>query len=184
MNAIFISLIITEGIDEDEEQLLDQLEAIPHLGRCKYEVARNYIVALFDPLAQNFRVHISHSQLITKKFAEMAPQSINSKEFAILQGQLALLVYTMGGIIGGRQNIVHTTEEHDQIDAELASRILELMRLHDTRLAMVNQYMDHLLTSRLENHREKLNLSFPLLNSWNFSERLTSLIKQVIVQRY
>jgi len=111
-----------EGIDEDEEQLLEQMEALPHLGRCKYETTRNFLMSIIDPISQTFR-----------KIAEM-PQSARRKEVSVVEGQLSLIVYCVGSMIGGRQNIIHTSEEHDQVDAELAARVLELMRLHDTRL--------------------------------------------------
>eukprot|EP01118_Nematostelium_gracile_P004093 TRINITY_DN14835_c0_g1_i1.p1 TRINITY_DN14835_c0_g1~~TRINITY_DN14835_c0_g1_i1.p1 ORF type:complete len:263 (+),score=54.88 TRINITY_DN14835_c0_g1_i1:376-1164(+) len=108
-------------IDEDEEQLIEQLEALPHLARNKYASTKEYLITLFDNLAQSFRMCI-----------EMGNTS--SKEFKMVEGKLTLLVYTIGSIVGGRQLAHKNSEEEDIYDGELASRVFELMRLHDASL--------------------------------------------------
>eukprot|EP01114_Cavostelium_apophysatum_P014128 TRINITY_DN3584_c0_g1_i2.p1 TRINITY_DN3584_c0_g1~~TRINITY_DN3584_c0_g1_i2.p1 ORF type:complete len:1107 (+),score=249.53 TRINITY_DN3584_c0_g1_i2:122-3442(+) len=101
--------------EEEEEQLIQQLEALPHLGRLKYETTRNYFISVFDPIMQNFN-----------RLAEQP----KSKEFKVIEAQLGALVEWIGCIVGGRQSIVHSSEEHDIIDAELSSRIFDFIRTH------------------------------------------------------
>jgi hypothetical protein len=42
----------------------------------------------------------------------------------------------VGVIIGGRQ-MVTNADQHDAMDGEIASRVFELIQLHDSRIAMV-----------------------------------------------
>jgi hypothetical protein len=124
-------------LDEDEEQLIEQLEALPHLGRWKYDMTRSYLISLFDPLAQAFRVmrFTQNFTEIPQKFLEQSGSG-SMKEFKTIEGKLTVLVYTIGSIVGGR-TLANNTEEHDLFDGELTSRVFELMRLHDAGLSTV-----------------------------------------------
>lgn len=54
--TVALYLTLPAILDEDEEQLIEQTEAIPNLGRCKYDATKDFFLSVFDPLAQTFRV--------------------------------------------------------------------------------------------------------------------------------
>mmetsp|Transcript_3867 Transcript_3867/g.5404 ORF Transcript_3867/g.5404 Transcript_3867/m.5404 type:complete len:1062 (+) Transcript_3867:120-3305(+) len=111
---------INEDIEEEEEQLLEQLDALPHLGRCNYEAASTYLMTLFDPIAQTFRGLIEYRTDPT------------SKELQIVEERLSWLVHAIGQFIGGRQ--ASSPDQHDSIDADLSSRVFQLITIHDSRI--------------------------------------------------
>lgn len=52
------------------------------------------------------------------------------------EGRLTWLVYIIGSAVGGRISF-NSNDEHDAMDGELVCRVLQLMRLTDSRLAQV-----------------------------------------------
>jgi hypothetical protein len=52
-----------------------------------------------------------------------------------IPGQLAMLVYMIGYIMNGR--IISKADEYDLLDGDLAARVFELLRTHDSHLAQV-----------------------------------------------
>eukprot|EP00698_Gefionella_okellyi_P000263 TRINITY_DN10225_c0_g1_i1.p1 TRINITY_DN10225_c0_g1~~TRINITY_DN10225_c0_g1_i1.p1 ORF type:complete len:1059 (+),score=225.48 TRINITY_DN10225_c0_g1_i1:26-3202(+) len=111
-----------EALDDDE-QLVDQLDSAPTLGRCQYDVTANFLASLMDPLLAQYR--------------DLAPMAIQDpgmqQNMDALQGQLAWLVYIIGAVVGGR--LVSTAaDEHELLDSELTARVLQLLQLVDARL--------------------------------------------------
>eukprot|EP01112_Ceratiomyxa_fruticulosa_P019687 TRINITY_DN6499_c0_g2_i1.p1 TRINITY_DN6499_c0_g2~~TRINITY_DN6499_c0_g2_i1.p1 ORF type:complete len:503 (-),score=68.49 TRINITY_DN6499_c0_g2_i1:752-2260(-) len=76
----------TELITE-ESHLSEQLEALPYLGRCKYQITSAYIVSVFDPLATEFQSKMSHPV---------------TNDIILTENRLSWLVYIIGALMGGR----------------------------------------------------------------------------------
>lgn len=119
-----VARIVNEGLEspfEDIGMIQQQLEQLSTIARCEYEKTCALIVQLFDQTAQTYQ------ELLR---ANPSPRV----EVTIAEGQLTWLVYIIGAAIGGRV-FLNSTEEHDQMDGELACRVLQLMQLTDARLA-------------------------------------------------
>ena len=111
---------------DDDEALSDQLDSVPTLGRCQYETVAAFLVQSLDPLLQQY-----------EGIALMVAQDDNTRQrLEVLHGQLAWLVYIIGAVVGGR--LVSTAgDEHELLDGELSSRIFQLMKFMDARLAQL-----------------------------------------------
>lgn len=119
-----VAQIVNEGLDspfEDVGMIQQQLEQLSTIARCEYEKTCALIVQLFDQTAQTYQELIRANPL-------------SRVEVSTAEGQLTWLVYIIGAAIGGRV-FLNSTEEHDQMDGELACRVLQLMQLTDARLA-------------------------------------------------
>ncbi|KAL4714799.1 hypothetical protein ACJJTC_002658 [Scirpophaga incertulas] len=114
-----VQCVVREGLEDpldDTGTVQQQLEQLSVIGRCEYAKTCQLLVAHFDRAAAAYSV-------------ETRPQ-----EIAILNGQLAWLVYIIGAAIGGRAS-VNTCDENDTMDGELVCRVLQLMDLTDSRLS-------------------------------------------------
>lgn len=103
---------------DDEEQLEEQLEQLPQLGRCKFTETSAFLLTAFDPLAQAFEKFIAAGNA--------SPQA------QLVELQLTWLTYLIASILGGRLE-AGASEEHDPVDGLLASRIFRLLILSDSR---------------------------------------------------
>ncbi|PRP83984.1 hypothetical protein PROFUN_08668 [Planoprotostelium fungivorum] len=109
----------TDIMLDDEEMLSEQVDALPHLGRCNYEESMRVIVALFDPLSNQYKQAAESGALNNPELR---------REFRSIQGKLAWLIQIIGSIIGGRQNM---NDNQDDIDGELVARVFGFLISHD-----------------------------------------------------
>lgn len=56
--------------------------------------------------------------------------------FHELEYQLAWMIYMIGAIVGGRL-VTQAGDEHELLDGELSSRVLQCMRIMDARLVQM-----------------------------------------------
>jgi exportin-7 len=105
----------------DEDSTFVDAEALPALGRIKYlRTAQSLEQQLAAP---------SNAYQMLRLSGEHTPQ------VAVAEGQLALLVVVIAGIVGGRSGTSTTnTEQHNEIDAALAARVLKILQAHDQAL--------------------------------------------------
>lgn len=116
---------------EDLGNVYQQLDQISIIGRCEYEKTCKILVQLFDDTAQQY-------QTLTKSTTTSSTASSNV-ELVIKEGQMAWLVYIIGGVIGGRISYnLGNSEEHDMYDGELVVRVLQLMNFINDRLQQTN----------------------------------------------
>jgi exportin-7 len=86
-------------------------------------------------------VNKSTSLLSASPTRTNTPNSSNM-ELIIKEGQLAWLVYIIGGVIGGRSTFnMGNNEEHDLYDGELVVRVLQLMNFINSRLEQTNGHV-------------------------------------------
>jgi len=104
----------------DEEQLTEQLESLPSLCRFQLPQASEFIVGLFDPVAQMYQ------QLLAQ------PQSAETQtRLSQCEAEIAWLVYTIGAILGSHLTPSSTPETQQLIDGELSGRVFQLAILTD-----------------------------------------------------
>ncbi|PNW69825.1 hypothetical protein CHLRE_19g751347v5, partial [Chlamydomonas reinhardtii] len=73
---------------DSEEQLSEQLDALPFLMRYQYDRSAQYLTSLMDPAIEYFK--------------QAAQQPMAAPQLCLLEGQLTWLVYIAGAVIKGR----------------------------------------------------------------------------------
>nr|VZI15407.1 unnamed protein product [Spirometra erinaceieuropaei] len=120
---------------DDTLTLTQQLDQFAVIGRCDYTKTCQLIVQLFDLSASNL-------QSALERFISGGTFNPSAIDVPVLQtvrveeNRLAWLVYLIGSLIGSRTTL-STSVDSDQLDGELVSRVLKLMRLLDMRLMVI-----------------------------------------------
>lgn len=76
---------------DDEESLLESLNMLGQIARCKYEKSCTALVEIFDPIANHYQELIHQADENTLKEA-----------FPLFEARFSWLVYVMGVFIGNR----------------------------------------------------------------------------------
>ena len=118
VTAVANSTAAEDPLDNDE-QLQDQLESLPHLCRFKYETTVTFLTQLLDPTIAEFN-HCTN----------MAPGS-DPSALAICEGRLTWLVYIVGAVVRGRLSC-SSAEPQETLDGDLAFRVFQLIQVMDT----------------------------------------------------
>nr|XP_032289090.1 ran-binding protein 16 isoform X8 [Drosophila virilis] len=118
-----VPLIVRDNMEDPLDDLCmvqQQLEQLSVIERCEYNKTCNLLVQHFDQKAREY---------------ENLIQSLNANpiDITVHELQLTWLVYIIGSAIVGRLSVT-TSDEHDNMDAELVIRVLQLMSLTDSRL--------------------------------------------------
>ncbi|BHF65502.1 Exportin 7 [Sparganum proliferum] len=120
---------------DDTLTLTQQLDQFAVIGRCDYTKTCQLIVQLFDLSASNL-------QSALERFISGGTFNPSAIDVPVLQAvrveenRLAWLVYLIGSLIGSRTTLSSSVDS-DQLDGELVSRVLKLMRLLDMRLMVI-----------------------------------------------
>ncbi|ORY07504.1 exportin-7-like protein [Basidiobolus meristosporus CBS 931.73] len=120
-------IIESDGIIDDpldnEEILIDSLEMLTNVARCKYEKSCEALIRIFDFTASSYQGAI-----------QSAGNGVyDENSILVAESKLAWLVYLIGSFIGGR-TAYQSTEEQDTIDGNLASKVLQLMEINQVWL--------------------------------------------------
>lgn len=98
---------------DNEEQLQDQLDSLPHLCRFQYAPTAEFLASLADPLIAQYRAAgISGS---------------DAGQLEVLEGQLTWVVHIVGAIMRGRMNSTGA-DAQEAIDGDLAARVFSLIQ--------------------------------------------------------
>lgn len=126
-----VQLGLTTGLDDDylgsEATMSEQLEDIPYIARCDYRTTGLFVVSAFEKAIEALRAGGT---------TQPAPGTFQSN---LLLGQCAWFVYLIGAFVSVRIDRPTRDENDtlDEIDGELASRVLFLMRLTEARIPAV-----------------------------------------------
>eukprot|EP00095_Tigriopus_kingsejongensis_P007054 maker-scaffold146_size311726-snap-gene-2.19 protein:Tk07054 transcript:maker-scaffold146_size311726-snap-gene-2.19-mRNA-1 annotation:"Exportin-7" len=140
-----VGVVIRDALEdplEDNGMVTQQLDQLSVIGRCEYGKTCQLLVQLFDQSAASYQEIIANSNTTSKL------------DMAIQEGRLTWLVYIIGAAVGGRVSF-NSNDEHDAMDGELVCRVLQLMRLTDSRLAQEGcQRLELALLSFFEQFRK------------------------------
>lgn len=120
LNSVDV-VVQSQGVVEDpldEPSLREEMEALPTLGRLKFNVCFAMLTALFDPLAAAY---------------EQRLMQLGKQEAIVFESKLTWLVHVIAAVIGGRL-ATSATPEADRLDGELSARLFRLLDLHDRRV--------------------------------------------------
>mmetsp|Transcript_32224 Transcript_32224/g.76547 ORF Transcript_32224/g.76547 Transcript_32224/m.76547 type:complete len:1079 (+) Transcript_32224:189-3425(+) len=111
---------------ENEEQLVDQLDSASPLCRYQYDVTAKFILQLFDPAVNKLLAIAANGPV-----ALGGPGGSNP-EIGVVEGELAWLVYIVGAVVGAR-GTSRTSEEHEELDGDLCSRVFQAIKWVEMR---------------------------------------------------
>jgi len=114
--AMVMQNCLLEDMLDNEEQLTEQLDALPYLVRFQYDKSAAFITQLVDPLVAAFK--------------QAALVALPGPQLVVLEGQLTWLVYIIGSIIKGRLSS-SSAESQETIDGDLASRVFGVLAVAD-----------------------------------------------------
>lgn len=120
-----VGVVIRDGLEDpldDNGMVTQQLDQLSVIGRCEYGKTCQLLVQLFDQSAASYQEMITSGNTTSKL------------DITVQEGRLTWLVYIIGSAVGGRISF-NSNDEHDAMDGELVCRVLQLMRLTDSRLA-------------------------------------------------
>ncbi|XP_078152438.1 ARM repeat superfamily protein isoform X2 [Carex rostrata] len=154
---------------DNVELLQDQLESFPYLCRFQYERTSLYIIKIMEPLLQAY----------TERAA--TPASGDGTELNVIEGQITWLVHIIAAILKIRQSISSTTESQELMDAELAARVLQVIKITDSGLHaqryhdISKQRLDRAILTFYQNFR-KSYVGDQAIHTSKLYTRLTELI--------
>lgn len=114
--ALVLQNSLLEDMLDNEEQLTEQMDALPYLVRFQYDKSAAFIVQLMDPIIEAFK--------------QAASQVVPGPQLALIEGQLTWLVYIVGSIVKGRLS-TSSAESQENIDGDLVARVLGLLSVMD-----------------------------------------------------
>lgn len=119
-----VQAILPDDLSEDPldnvELLQDQLDNFPYICRFQYESSSLYIIKLLEPILQTYTEGVR------------LPISGDNDDLSIIEGQLAWLVHIIASIIKFKPSTSSSSEPQEIIDAELAARVFQLLKITDT----------------------------------------------------
>jgi exportin-7 len=110
---------------ENEEQLVDQLDSASPLCRYQYEQTAKFLLGLFDPALNKLMAFASAGNVA---LGAGGPQA----EIAVVEGELAWLVYIVGAVVGAR-GTSRTSDEHEELDGDLCTRVFQAIKWVEMR---------------------------------------------------
>ncbi|KAJ1689252.1 hypothetical protein LUZ63_013407 [Rhynchospora breviuscula] len=155
---------------DNVELLQDQLESFPYLCRFQYERTSLYIIKIMEPLLQAY----------TERAA--TPIAGDQSELLVIEGQITWLVHIIAAILKIRQSVSSTTEIQELMDAELAARVLQLIKITDSGLHgqryhdKSKQRLDRAILTFFQNFRKSYVGDQAIHTSKQLYTRLTELI--------
>lgn len=115
---------------DDEGGLYEQLEKLPTLCHFDYRKSGEYIVAVLDPILNQYAEACS---ILEQNGGDMGDETVQ-QQVVSMENQLAWLVYVIGSIIGGQTYASGSTEGDELVDADLSQRVFRAMQLTEHRL--------------------------------------------------
>lgn len=115
---------IDDPLDEDE-QLMEQLDALPSLCRFQLQQVSTYVISLFEPSARSYA-----NALAQPASGRMGNASVQSR-LRQSEGELAWLTYIIGQILGSHLTPNSNAETQQLVDGELTAHVLQLVPLLD-----------------------------------------------------
>eukprot|EP00803_Ostreobium_quekettii_P004119 evm.model.scf_281.4 EVM.evm.TU.scf_281.4 scf_281:37255-51104(+) len=121
-----VRAVLQNGITEDpldnEGELQDQLESLPHLFRFQYDKTCVLVCSLLDPIAKGFQ-----------DWSTGQPPGQDARQLSVLEGQLTWLVYIIGAVLRGRLS-TSSSETMESLDGDLSARVFSLLGVMETGL--------------------------------------------------
>ena len=147
-------LEVCEEAFQDSGTIMHQLEQIATIARCDYDHTSRCILNYFDHCALNYQTSLT---------TPTSPSGEGVSSSNVIEMQLAWLVFIAGYMLGGRV-AYSANDEHDMLDGEMTSRVLQLSGFMDQHRAQVTcfrldeallVFLDQLRKTYVNEHMQK-----------------------------
>ena len=157
MNRLQMCVTHFEACEEafqDSGTIMHQLEQIATIARCDYDHTSRCILNYFEHCARSYQTALAAP-------STPAVEGVLSSE--VVEMQLAWLVFIAGYMVGGRISYA-ANDEHDMLDGEMTSRVLQLSGFMDQHRAQITcfrldeallVFLDHLRKTYINEHMQK-----------------------------
>ncbi|ORZ04924.1 armadillo-type protein [Absidia repens] len=135
---------VATRIDEDpldnEDSLVETLNMIGQISRCKYEPSSNALISIFDPTATQYQ------ELITNASNNMSDPETLKNALEVIETKFAWLVYIAAAFVGNRAAFLNS-DTLDSIDGQITTKVIQLMEVQQALQgnhgsAFLNQKLD------------------------------------------
>ena len=109
----------------DDEQLHEQLDALPSLCRFQLQAVSTYVMSLFEPAAALY------SQALSQPAHDRANNPQVAMRLAECEGKLSWLIYIIGQVLGSHLTPNANAETQQLVDGELTAAVLQLVPIID-----------------------------------------------------
>jgi exportin-7 len=140
---------------EDDEQLNEQLDALPSLCRFQLQQVSSYVMSLFEPAAHHYQ------QALSQPARERTGNVQVRLRLSQSEGELAWLTYIVGQILGSHLTPNSNAETQQLVDGELTAIVLQLVPLldnaehaHERSALKTNQHLHCALLFFLQQFRK------------------------------
>jgi exportin-7 len=108
---------------DDEDALIESLNMLGQIARCKYEKSCASLFEVFDPVTVHYEELIAQASMGTIS-GENLKEAID-----MFEAKFAWLVYIMGVFVGNRPAYL-SSDENDEADGQLTTKVIQLMELN------------------------------------------------------
>ncbi|RUS20332.1 Exportin-7-B [Endogone sp. FLAS-F59071] len=126
LTRVYGSFINSDPL-ENEEALLESLEMLANVARCKYDDSVACVISIFDPIA------VQYQELVARATSTGLDANLKNS-FQISEQKFAWLVYIIGAFIGGRTAYM-SSDDVDNLDGDLTAKVLHLMNINQVYLS-------------------------------------------------
>ncbi|KAI8393567.1 armadillo-type protein [Radiomyces spectabilis] len=138
-----VPVIIDEGLEdplENEDSLMETLNMLGQIARCKYEQSSTALLAIFDPIASQYE------GLIAGAASGMTAGNDFKEALEMIETKFAWLVYMIAACIGNRSSFL-SSDTLDTVDSQLTTKVLQLMNVQQ---ALQTQHGNTFMNEKLD----------------------------------
>ncbi|KAI9252218.1 armadillo-type protein [Helicostylum pulchrum] len=113
---------------DNEDELIESLNMLGQIARCKYEKSCAALIEIFDPITV-------HYQELIRQASMGVVSDANLKEANdIFEAKFAWMIYTMAVFVGNRPAYL-SSDENDDADGQLTTKVIQLMQVNQNLVA-------------------------------------------------
>ncbi|KAG2176377.1 hypothetical protein INT43_005611 [Umbelopsis isabellina] len=120
-----VKTIVEEMLDDpldNEDALMENLDMLANIARCKYQEAASTVITIFEPIAASYEDLVSRINNAGEDMEEL------KQAILVTQTKFAWIVYIIGSFLGARTTYL-SSEELDDIDGLLTTKVIQLINV-------------------------------------------------------
>ncbi|KAI8088148.1 armadillo-type protein [Thamnidium elegans] len=122
---------IEEMLDDpldNEDELVESLNMLGQIARCKYEKSCAALIEIFDPITVHYQELIHQASMGVISDANLKEAN------DIFEAKFAWMIYTMAVFVGNRPAYL-SSDENDDADGQLTTKVIQLMQVNQNLVA-------------------------------------------------
>ncbi|CAO3610792.1 unnamed protein product [Mucor hiemalis] len=136
---------IEEMLDDpldNEEELIESLNMLGQIARCKYEKSCTALVEMFDPITDHYSEFINQASM-----GAITGDSVKEGN-DIFEAKFAWMIYIMAVFVGNRPAYL-SSDENDELDGQLITKVIQLMEVNQSLCQNDRSFMSEKIDSAI-----------------------------------